>query len=366
MHDETERFEGQRTRYANKKKVVIVDDSRSIRGWLRVVLEQDPRLEVVGEADCAETARQVIKQTKPDVITLDNEMPGMNGLVFLEKLMMLHPMPVVMISGTTQSSSEATITALTLGAVDCILKPLNASDQSAWRVITRRVFSAACSTVQVSARQPITSSTRASLLPADKMPLILIGASTGGVAALGQVLGDLHSDGPPVVIVQHMPGEFLVSFSQLLNRNLRQDVAIARVNEPLNAGQIRLAPSLGQHTIISKHANEWVCNLVPNDNNLIHCPSVDMLFGTARHFGPDVIGVILTGLGKDGADGLLQLRESGAQTIGQDAQSSVVFGMPRKAWQIGAVDQQLPLKQIGSAINSAVATHARTNAGRHR
>jgi two-component system chemotaxis response regulator CheB len=131
-----------------KKKVVIVDDSRTIRSWLRVVLEQDPRLQVVGEADSAAAARQVIKQTEPDVITLDIEMPGMNGLAFLEKLMTLRPMPVVMISGVTKSNSEATITALSLGAVDCILKPTSPADQAAHRDITRRVFSAACSKVR--------------------------------------------------------------------------------------------------------------------------------------------------------------------------------------------------------------------------
>ena len=364
MQEQTTGFGAVAGRYVDKKKVVIVDDSRTIRGWLRVVLEQDHRLEVVGEADSAFSARQVIKDTDPDVITLDIEMPRMSGLEFLEKLMQLRPMPVVMISGATQSNSEATINALTLGAVDCILKPTTATDAAASRDITRRVFSAACSSVQFSTKPVVAPSQTPSRMAADRMPLILIGASTGGVAALERVLADLHHDGPPVVIVQHMPGAFLVSFSQLLNRNLAQDVKIARSDEPLQAGQIRLAPALGQHTELQRSGPIWSCGFVPDIKNALHCPSVDTLFTSAVAFAPDIIGVILTGLGRDGANGLLRLHQNGAQTLGQDRDSSVVYGMPRAAWELGAVDQQLPLDQIGSAVNRAVSRHAKTSVPR--
>lgn len=358
MQDEAAGLTNHRNRFLEKKKVVIVDDSRTIRNWLRVVLDQEPRLEVVGEADCAETARKVIKQTNPDVVTLDIEMPGMNGLAFLDKLMKLRPMPVVMISGTTRSNSDATITALTLGAIDCILKPNAPSDQSARRDIARRVFAAACSTVQVNPPTQRTRPQGAAAKLNHKMPLILIGASTGGVGALEQVLSDLHPDGPPVVIVQHMPGAFLVSFSQLLNRNLPQDIAIVRESEILEPGQIRLAPAQGRHTHIIRQGSSWSCRLQEDADNSLHCPSVDMLFRSARPYSTDIIGVILTGLGRDGAEGMLDLRQGGARTIGQDASTSVVYGMPRVSWEIGAVNTQAPLNRIGDEINKAVLAHA--------
>ncbi len=358
MHHDAAGLHDQNGSFGGRKRVVIVDDSRTIRKWLRFVLANDPRLEVVGEADSAISAREVIKRTNPDVITLDVEMPGMNGLAFLEKLMKLRPMPVVMISGATQSNSEATIMALTLGAVDCILKPATAADSAVQRDITRRVFSAAHSTVQVrrpaqcQAKRPKTAAL------AHRMPLILIGASTGGVNALEQVLADLHQDGPPVVIVQHMPGSFLVSFTQLLNRNLPQDIAIAREDVPLEAGQVRLAPAMGQHTEVTRSGESWTCRFIPSDKNSLHCPSVDRLFASAKPHAADVIGVILTGLGRDGAEGLLALRSVGARTIGQDAATSVVYGMPRVACEIGAVAAQAPLTRIGALINKAVADHA--------
>ncbi|MDG1169243.1 MAG: chemotaxis-specific protein-glutamate methyltransferase CheB [Sulfitobacter sp.] len=340
-----------------KKKVVIVDDSRTIRSWLRVVLEQDPRLQVVGEADSAAAARQVIKQTEPDVITLDIKMPGMNGLAFLEKLMTLRPMPVVMISGVTKSNSEATITALSLGAVDCILKPTSPADQAAHRDITRRVFSAACSKVRA-IRRPVRGIDGPLRGAADgPMPIIVIGASTGGVAALERVLADLDVNAPPVVIVQHMPGAFLVSFSQMLNQNLQQDVALAREGEVLTYGQIRLAPAQGRHTQLIRRGDSWQCRYTDDDQGALHCPSVDVLFRSAVEFGRDVIAVILTGLGRDGADAMLKLREAGAITLGQDEQSSVVYGMPRVAYEIGAVQEQLALERIGAATNRAVSLH---------
>lgn len=340
-----------------KKKVVVVDDSRSIRGWLRMILAQDPRLEVVGEADSAEAAREVIKRTAPDVITLDIEMPGMSGLAFLEKLMKLRPLPVVMISGATKSNSEATITALSLGAIDCILKPTSAADPATCRDITRRVFSAACSNVQKAQRQ--TSSPR---MPArsraGRMPIILIGASTGGVAALETVLADLPADGPPVVVVQHMPAAFLISFTQMLNRELAQDVALAQEREPLSYGQIRFAPAVGKETGVQRENGQWTCRFSEPAPNALHCPSVDTLFRSAYAWAGDVIAILLTGLGRDGASAMLQLREAGAHTISQDEATSVVYGMPRAAWELGAATSQHPLHDIGAAAAQAVEAHA--------
>ncbi|WP_276150103.1 MULTISPECIES: chemotaxis-specific protein-glutamate methyltransferase CheB [unclassified Sulfitobacter] len=358
MQDKRLDFGGGMLHRSNRKRVVIVDDSRSIRRWLRQVLEEDPRLVVVGEASCALTARQVIKDTDPNVVTLDIEMPGMSGLEFLEKLMGLRPMPVVMISGTTKRNSEATITALTLGAIDCILKPATAPDAKARRDICRRVFSAACSKVPAPRACAVAPAPHPRYGPEYQPPLILIGASTGGVAALEQVLAGLHANGPPVVIVQHMPGAFLVSFSQLLNRTQVQDVAIVRAGEALNAGQVRLAPAQGVHTEILRKNGQWSCKFASNKSKARHCPSVDVLFQSARFFSRDIIGVILTGLGRDGAEGLLQLHAGGAHTIGQDRNSSVIYGMPRVAHELGAVALQLPLEKIGGAINHAVTSHA--------
>lgn len=341
------------------KKVVIVDDSRTLRSWLRMVLEQDTRLEVVGEAESAAQAREVIRRTNPDVITLDIEMPGMSGLAFLEKLMALFPKPVVMISGATKGNSEATITALSLGAVDCILKPSMNADEEACRHISKRVFSAACSSVQTMRKPPPSALRAMSQTASGTLPLIVIGASTGGVGALERVLVDLHVDGPPVVIVQHMPGAFLVSFAQLLNRTLEQDVAIARENEVLSRGQIRLAPSMGSHTHVKRTGGNWSCQFFPDKDESLHCPSVDALFHSAADYGKDIIALILTGLGRDGADGMDALHQAGATTLGQDEATSVVYGMPRAAWERGAVGEQLALEKVGDALNRNVAIHAK-------
>ncbi len=346
-----------------KKRVVIVDDSSTLRAWLRVVLEKDNRLEVVGEADCAANARQVIKLTNPDVITLDIEMPGMSGLDFLQKLMTLFPKPVVMISGATESNSIATVTALSLGAVDCILKPSQGVTPQEGKSIARRVFSAACGKVQTLQRPPTSVSRNKSNLPDGPLPLIVIGASTGGVAALERVLADLHVDGPPVVIVQHMPGNFLASFAQQLDRNLEQDVGVARSHEPLSRGQIRLAPGMAYHTLVRRSGGDWSCDFAQDVEDSLHCPSVDALFFSAEPFGKDTIGVILTGLGRDGSKGLLALREAGAHTIGQDEETSVVYGMPRAAFEGGAVCEQLALPKIGHAINRAVMRHVHLQRG---
>lgn len=339
------------------KRVVIVDDSPALRGWLRAVLESDRRLTVVGEAACAAEARKVIRETKPDVITLDIEMPGMSGLEFLSRLMTLHPTPVVMMSAATQFGSNATITALTRGAVDCLLKPYDGTNAKAGRDIARRVFSAACSTLPPPPMPRVAQIHTGISDRHHQHPIILIGASTGGVGALDAVLQDLHGDGPPVVIVQHMPATFLISFSQLLNRKLPQQVSLAVDGGIVGEGQVVLAPEQGCHTEISRRNGSWITHLRPNTERAVHCPSVDTLFGSAAPFGHDVIAAILTGLGRDGAEGMHQLYRFGARTFGQDEATSVVFGMPKAAKELGAVEQHLPLDQIGSAINDAVAIH---------
>lgn len=334
------------------KRVVIVDDSRSMRDWLRHMIDHDTRLQVVGEAADAHEARKVIRETKPDVVTLDIDMPGMDGLTFLERLMRLHPLPVVMISSATPRGSDAAIQALSLGAVDCILKPTDGQDPVVRRDLRRRVFSAACSRVPLPValpQQPV----RAHALAANgPYPIVLIGASTGGVTALETVLRDLNPQGPPVVVVQHMPGAFLVSFARMLGQALPQQVGLLRTGDRLMPGQVALAPSgSAHHSTIQRSGNGWQALQPPAEPHALHCPSVNALFHSAVPYSRDVIAVLLTGLGRDGALGMQELHRAGARTLAQDADTCVVYGMPRAAVELGAVDQQLPLAQIGQAIN---------------
>ncbi|MGB3244673.1 MAG: chemotaxis-specific protein-glutamate methyltransferase CheB [Sulfitobacter sp.] len=341
------------------KRVAIVDDSATMRRWLRHVLEKDKRLCVVAEASDAQQARAVIKTYKPDVITLDIEMPGMDGLEFLQRLMRLHPLPVVMVSSTTTRGSDAGVRALSLGAVDCLVKPTNTQSNTAQREMCRRVFSAACCCVSAPARS-VPNDPHDQAFPTDgPMPIILMGASTGGVAAIETVLRGLHPNGPPVVIVQHMPGSFLVSFSNMLDKKLAQTVGLLRNGVALHRGQIMLAPALDrQHAGVTRLGGLWIGTLTPATGHNPYCPSADALFGSALAYGADVMAVLLTGLGRDGAQGLKDLREAGARTVGQDQFSSTVYGMPRAAWELGAVERQLPLDRIGPALNQLVALHA--------
>ncbi|MEM7521463.1 MAG: chemotaxis-specific protein-glutamate methyltransferase CheB [Pseudomonadota bacterium] len=347
------------------KSVVIVDDSATMRSILRVVIDDDPKLNVIGEADSALQAREVIKETNPDVVTLDIEMPGMSGLEFLEKLMRLRPTPVVMISSATRANSEATITALSLGAVDCILKPTTLIDPSVRKDMTRRIVAAANSSVQqlapvVAAPKPVLA------MPEGPLPLILVGSSTGGVVALERMLMDLPADGPPVVIVQHMPGNFLESFSSHLNNKLPQSVALAREDEVLDVGHVRLAPAEGRHTSVYRRGTQWRCRFTPKSGEELHCPSVDTLFASAVSEAEDVIAVILTGLGRDGAEAMLRLHQAGTFTLGQDEASSVVYGMPKAAWELGAIDRQMPIATIGSGVTEAVAAYRKRMARKTR
>ncbi|SFF86351.1 chemotaxis-specific protein-glutamate methyltransferase CheB [Roseobacter denitrificans] len=351
------------------KKVLIVDDSRVIRMWLRTVLASDRRLEVVGEASDAVEARDYIRANPADVITLDIEMPGMSGLEFLTRLMRARPMPVVMLSSLTSKGSDAAVQALSRGAIDCILKPTDGYDLDLSRDICERVYQAACTRPASLKRGEATEKPadapmmqRASALgqPCRRGSLILIGASTGGVSALEAVLPKLDPDGAPVVIVQHMPGNFLESFSQRLDRQLPQNVKLAEEGVPLRRGDVILAPGIGKHTEVVRRMDGWQCRFVANDPAALHCPSVDTLFLSAVSEAKKVSVAILTGLGKDGAQGMLKLAEAGATTFGQDEETSVVYGMPRVAFGLGAVQHQLPIHKIGEALRESKNASART------
>lgn len=344
------------------KRVLIVDDSRAMRGWLRMVLSSDPRLQVVGEAADAVQARDFLKAQAADVLTLDIEMPGMSGLDFLTRLMRARPMPVMMMSSLTSAGSDAAIQALSRGAVDCMVKPTNGHGAELTRDICERIYQAACTrpaSIQTALQEqaPTQAAVNHNIVtrhhPRRRNSIFLIGASTGGVAALEAVLPALAPDGPPVVIVQHMPGNFLISFADRLNRNLVQNVSLARENIPLSRGDIVLAPSEGQHTEIIRQNGEWMCKFVANDPPALHCPAVDILFKSAVHDASLVSAALLTGLGRDGAEGLKALAEAGAATFGQDEETCVVYGMPRAAKALGAVQKELPLDRIGHALSES-------------
>lgn len=346
---------------ADRKRVLIVDDSRVIRAWLKSTISSDPRLEIVGEASNAVEARDFIRAHKVDVVTLDIEMPGMNGLEFLTRLMRARPTPVVMLSSLTSKGSDAAVQALSRGAVDCILKPTEGFDQNLSKDICERIFQASC-TRPAAVRPPKEMSVLRARpksahpevgQPCRRRSLVLIGASTGGVSALETVLPGLDPAGSPVVIVQHMPGNFLESFAARLQKQLPQNVRLADENKPLMRGDVVLAPGIGQHTEVVRKPDGWYCRFTANEPVALHCPSVDRLFLSAAPHGKHVVAALLTGLGRDGAEGLSELAKNGATTFGQDEETCVVYGMPRAAFAAGAVQHQLPIELIGEAINKS-------------
>jgi len=330
-------------------RVLIVDDSATMRGLIKAVLKRDPAIEVVGAAADPHEARQAIKTLNPDVITLDIEMPNMNGLEFLEKIMRLRPMPVVMLSTLTQAGAEPTLRALELGAVDCLAKPVSMDEASlALSDLAARVRAAATARVR-----PIGQSQSATKPPSSYRPssdLVAIGSSTGGVEALLSVISQFPANCPATVITQHMPASFTPSFAARLDRATEASVAEAYDGAPVEPGRIWLAPGGVSHLEVVGTTSRR-CRLSNGDTVSGHRPSVDVLFNSvAQAAGAKAVGVILTGMGRDGAQGLLKMRESGARTIGQDASSCVVYGMPKAAFEIGAVERQVALQTVGATI----------------
>lgn len=336
-------------------RVLVVDDSPTMRLMISTLLDRDPEIEVVGTADCPATAREMIKALSPDVLTLDVEMPGMNGLDFLERIMRLRPMPVVMVSSLTARNADATVAALALGAVDCYAKPTGRLHEAALADNGRLVSlvkQAATRRVRSRARPSAAKTTAAPYVPrADA--LIAIGASTGGVEALVQMLAEWPANCPPTLIVQHMPALFTPSFAARLNLMCPPTVTEARSGEPLQAGHVYLAPGGDRHLEVQGSAT-LRCRLTADDRMSGHRPSIDRLFlSIARFVGQAAVGVILTGMGRDGAIGLKAMRDGGSFTIGQDEESSVVYGMPQAAFAIGAVAVQAPLDAIGGRVLQA-------------
>ena len=330
-------------------RVLIVDDSATMRALIRATLSRDGDIEVVGEGANPMEAREAIKALAPDVMTLDVEMPGMNGLEFLEKVMRLRPFPVVMVSSRTARGTSAAIAALELGAVNCVGKPCPA-EPNTFNDLAAMVKSAACARVDRRVNfEPVRVAAPAALYQPDGR-IVAIGASTGGVEALVSIVSRLPGNCPATVITIHMPSPFTTSFAKRLNGLTRAEVCEAKDGSVLATGRIFLAPGGPAHLEIAGN-HERRCRLRVGELVNGHRPSVDALFhSVAKTCGADAVGVILTGMGRDGANGLLSMRQAGARTVGQDEGTSVVYGMPKVAFEIGAVERQAPIQEIAGAI----------------
>jgi two-component system chemotaxis response regulator CheB len=327
--------------------VLVVDDSPTMRGLISAALRRDPEIEVVGTAADPLEAREAIKRLNPDVITLDIEMPNMNGLEFLEKIMRLRPMPVIMVSTLTQAGADITVAALELGAVDAVGKPgagMNAVQ--AFAELAAKVKVAARSRVRAGAGAP-PAPLSGPYSPA-RDHVLALGASTGGVEALLTIVSVLPANCPATVITQHMPATFTRSFAARLDRASAATVQEASDGAPLEPGCVYIAPGGDAHLQVGGTTPR--CRLVRSDAVSGHRPSIDVLFSSVARLGRPMTGVILTGMGRDGAAGLLEMRNAGASTLGQDEASCVVYGMPKAAFETGAVQRQLPLGRLPAAI----------------
>lgn len=355
-----------------KIRVLIVDDSALIRQLLSEILGGDPHIEVVGVAPDPYAAREKIKALDPDVVTLDVEMPRMDGLTFLGNLMRLRPMPVVMISSLTEKGADITLQALELGAVDFVSKPkLDVSQgmQTYAEEIRAKVRAAAGARIAALARRPSAAPEALPKLSADAvlgaarapMPLrttekiIAIGASTGGTEAIKDVLLRLPADAPGIVIAQHIPAEFSGAFARRMDGLCALSVCEAGDGQQILPGHAYIAPG-GRHLLVQRSGARYVCSI--NDGPPVnrHRPSVDVLFRSiAQVAGVNAVGVLLTGMGDDGAQGLKEMLDAGAATLAQDEASSVVWGMPGRAWQLGAAQELVPLTGIAASILARVA-----------
>ena len=348
----------------NKIKVLIVDDSAVVRQTIKDILSSDPQIEVIGVAGDPFIAVERIREEVPDVITLDVEMPRMDGITFLQKIMSQHPIPVVMCSSLTENGSETTFKAMEYGAVDIVQKPRLGVKQflEESRIIL-------CDAVKAAAKvKPRHISTKpfhvAPKLTADAViakptsramvqtteKIVIVGASTGGTEALREFLVVLPEDAPGIVIVQHMPENFTRAFANRLDTLCRVSVKEAENDDTVIRGRALIAPG-NKHTLLKRSGARYYVEV--KDGPLVsrHRPSVDVLFrSAARYAGKNAIGVIMTGMGDDGAKGMLEMKEAGAYTIAQDEASCVVFGMPKEAIKLNAVDKIVPLEEIARLV----------------
>ncbi len=350
---------------SKKINVLVVDDSAVVRQVLTDMLNSDPDIEVIGSAADPFMAASKIRQIKPDVITLDVEMPRMDGISFLQKIMSQHPMPVVMVSSLTEQGSETTIKALEYGAVEIIQKPRLGVKQflEESRIIICDAVKAASKAKlnRISPKKQVEpklsadavlskSASRAMLQTTDK--IIAVGASTGGTEALRIFLEALPPDSPGIVIVQHMPENFTRAFANRLNGLCQITVKEAEDGDSVLRGHALIAPG-NKHMLLKRSGAKYYAEIKEGPLVNRHRPSVDVLFrSAARYGGKNTVGIIMTGMGDDGARGLLEMKEAGAQTIAQDEKSCVVYGMPAEAVKIGAAHKVVSLKNIASVALS--------------
>ncbi|MGE0114161.1 MAG: chemotaxis response regulator protein-glutamate methylesterase [Steroidobacteraceae bacterium] len=350
-----------------KKKVLIVDDSALVRQLLTEMLRSDPDLEVVGAATDPFAAREKIKTLNPDVITLDVEMPRMDGVTFLENLMRLRPTPVVMVSSLTQKGAEVTLRALELGAVDFVSKPtvdlagtlhhyageLIAKVKMAAGANVHRRMTAPVNAVikpKLSADAVLPNQQKGSGMLRTTERIIAIGASTGGTEALRAVLSAMPPDAPAIVISQHIPAAFSKPFAERLDKSSAMSVCQAEDGQYILPGHAYVAPG-DRHLLLERDGARYLCRLSDGPPVNRHRPSVDVMFrSVAQKAGPNAVGVILTGMGDDGARGLKEMLEAGAHTLAQDEASSVVWGMPGSAVKLNACERVEPLSRIAQVM----------------
>jgi len=337
--------------------VLIVDDSAYIREIFSKLLSSDKNINVVATASNPIEARQKIKQYLPDVITLDIEMPYMDGVSFLEKIMALKPMPVIMVSTLTQKGAQATLHCLEVGAVDYIAKPERMDEKNSLSSLKELLVSKVKLAVGaniLNARSKDIEGNKVLPLLSNKTSkkIIAIGASTGGVEALKEILISLPDNMPPILITQHMPEKFTSAFAERLNNICAMSVHEATNQQPIVSGNVYIAPG-NAHLRIHKSDGGFVCKVGGVEKISNHCPSVDVMFHSfANQVKNNAIGVILTGMGRDGASGLKEMRDAGAYTLGQTEKSCVVYGMPKVAFDTGAVMSEVCLSNIARELVS--------------
>ena len=347
-------FNAEKDGKVNKIKVLIVDDSAVVRKIFSEELSKYSDVQVVGVAPDPYVAREKIINLKPDVLTLDIEMPRMDGLTFLRKLMKYYPLPTIIVSSLTPQGGKLTLEAMDIGAVDVIAKPSTAysvGDMSAQLVDKIR----AASRVKIIKRDDSTPSAASVQEPIRALAqtsnkVIAIGASTGGTEALKNVLTKMPPNSPGIVIVQHMPANFTTAFAARLNDLSQISVKEAQDNDSVTPGTALLAPG-NFHMILRRSGARYYVEVKTGPMVHHQRPAVDVLFkSTAKYAGANAIGVLLTGMGSDGAEGLLEMKQAGASTIAQDEKSCVVFGMPKEAIKLGAADKVVSIEQIASEI----------------
>ncbi|MDO5530093.1 MAG: chemotaxis-specific protein-glutamate methyltransferase CheB [Paracoccus sp. (in: a-proteobacteria)] len=329
-------------------RLLIVDDSATIRRLIRLRLSADPRIEVVGEAADAAEAEMLIARLRPDVLTLDVEMPGKSGLQFLAELMVSNPLPVVMLSSETQRGSAAAIEALSLGAVECLGKPQGLGGTEGFAELPGMIRAAAQARVGTSRRQAGTGAAASRFEWNGR--IVLVGSSTGGVEALELLLSQMPENCPPILITQHMPESFLASFVQRLNARFAPRITLAGPRDVIEQGRVYIAPGGETHLGMAGPVARPRCDLIVGEKVSNHRPSVDVMFGSARSYAANCVAVMLTGMGHDGAAAMVDLRRAGALCLAQDQASSVVWGMPRAAYEQGGVDRLIALDRMAAEI----------------